>query len=185
MRFFIVCAAALTATVAARADLIGFETLSTGTHVTNQFPGVTFSSDAGHRVQVDSSFNFGTGLYACTATSAGVLNCDRSIFVQFSSPVTGVRFFAMGDDAAGTQAIARGFNGATLLGSVNVSVDGVFLSTHLVDLTALGAITRLEIVNVTDPGGLAFDEFQYVPSPSTAILAAPMLLCLARRRRAR
>jgi hypothetical protein len=48
-----------------------------------------------------------------------------------------------------------------LSGTVDVITDSIFESPHLVDLTAFSAITRIDIYKITDPGGLAWDDFNF------------------------
>jgi len=173
----------------ASAVVIDFSALSPGTAATNQYPTATFSSIAGEENRVLNDFNFGansTPNYICTATVGGELDCSSPVYVDFTSPVSGLTFYALGDDALGTPASVDVYSGANLLGTVPIIVDGNFNTVQLVNLTAYSSVTRIEISANTDINGLAYDTFSFdVPEPSmglTLAAAACGSALLSRRR---
>lgn len=172
---------------------INFDSLGSGVTVTNQFPEATFSSNAGFRV-VTSAQNIGNSPpnFICTAAVGGSIDCTHDVFVDFTSAVNGLSFKAIGDDAVGTVAVVDVFDIGGLLGTVNVVADSVFFTPTLVDLAAFSNVTRIAIRNVTDPGGLGWDDFSFnsgsgtVPEPASLALVGLALAIggLAGRRRA-
>jgi len=159
----------------AAADDINFDDLPAGTVVTTQYPGVTFSSSAGHEVLTSpQSATYGTSEpnFICSGVSGGI-TCSDPVYLDFLAPVSDLHFLAVGDDTSGIIGNASVFAGATLLGSVNIVGDGdVFGAPMLIDLTAFSGVTRLEITT-TDPAGLGYDDFHFVrgqgpvPEPAT------------------
>jgi hypothetical protein len=152
------------------ATTIDFDGLAAGDVVTNQFAGqgVTFSSEAGSQIDVLAQ-NLGSSLpnFICSTS------CTSDIFVDFAAAVSGLTFLSIGADASGDVGDVRIFNGATLLGTVDIMANGTPFTADLVDLSAFAAITRIEIVGITDPAGLGFDDFTFnasngaVPEPGT------------------
>jgi hypothetical protein len=146
------------------ADIIDFDSLSAGDVVTNQFPQATFSSIAGQENRVDNTFDFGplsAPNYICTADVGGGLNCVNPTIVDFTNPVNNLTFLALGDNSVGTQATVDVFENGTYSATVPVVVDGDFATIHTVDLSGFSNVTRIEIENITDGGGLAWDRFEF------------------------
>lgn len=169
------------------AVVIDFSSLSVGTAVTNQYPDATFSSVLGEENRVQNDFNFGINSspnYICTATIGGELDCSNPVFVDFTAPVFSLSFYTLGDDAAGTPASVDVYNGANLLGTTPINVDGNFNTVEWVDLTAYSNVTRIEISANTDINGLAYDTFSFaVPEPSSGCALVAMVAAMAMRRR--
>ena len=141
---------------------IDFDSLPVATTVTNQFPEAVFSSSPGNQNTTRADFELGTSLpYICTETTTGVLNCTADTYVDFTTPVSNLTFMQGGDNATGVIAQVRVFAGGVLAGTVPIMGDGIFASPCLVDLTAFDNVTRIEIFNITDPGGLAWDDFSF------------------------
>jgi hypothetical protein len=152
---------------AASATVINFDGFPAGTVLTNQIPGLTFSSSAGHEVRV-IVFNAPPASYPnsiCSAVAGGALTCTDPIYIDFASPASGLKFYSEGDDSPGTQAKVTVFIGGVAGPVVNIVQDGNNATAELVDLSASSNVTRIEIANITDPRGLAFDDFQGTPLP--------------------
>ena len=168
-------AAAASLATPAQAEVIDFDDLSNGAIVTNQYAGlgVTFSSEAGAQVIVTAQ-SLGSSLpnFICSGVG-GQINCVDDVYVDFASAVSGLTFLAVGDNNVGDIGDVRVFNGAILLGMVDIIGDAVVTTPQLVDLTAFAAITRIEIVGVTDAAGLGYDDFTFngtngaIPEPGT------------------
>lgn len=166
--------AAIAASPASAATVIDFDNLGNGVQVTNQYAGVTFSSQAGSQI-LTTAQNLGTSLpnFICSATTS--INCVDDVYVNFSSGVSGLSFIAVGDNNVGHNGDVRVFAGASLLGTVNIIGDANGFSPYLVDLGAFSGITRIEIANITDLAGLGYDDFTFtvgggasgVPEPAT------------------
>lgn len=160
------------------ATLIDFEALSNGTVVTNQFADVSFSPNVGFQNLVTTQPGIGAGAnFICTGAGGGI-NCTQETILTFSTGVSGLSFLQVGDNQT--------VNGATVA-QVDVFVGGVFNSTvailgdtnfnnpNLVDLTAFSNVTSIRIHNITDGGGLGWDNFNFTPGntgvPEPATLA--------------
>jgi hypothetical protein len=61
----------------------------------------------------------------------------------------------------------------------NILGDNIFSNPNLVDLTAVGDVTSIRIYNITDPGGLGWDNFGYDTSPVSTIPEPGTMLLLA------
>jgi hypothetical protein len=180
----------------ASAVTINFDNLGPGVQVTNQYPGVVFSSQAGSNI-LTTAQNIGSSLpnFICSAKVGGSINCVDDVYLDFTTPVSGLSFLSVGDNNVGDVGDVRVFAGATLLGTVNIVVDGVFATPHLINLNAFSGITRIEIAGITDGGGLGYDDFTFtvgsitnpVPEASTwaMMLAGFGAVGAAMRRRRR
>ena len=91
--------------------------------------------------------------------------------VDFTSAVNNLKFYAGGDDTQGVTAQVQVYVNNIHTATVDVVTDGVFATPHLVDLSAYVDVTRIVIHNITDAGGLAWDDFTFdvgtVPVRST------------------
>jgi len=149
----------------AGADTIDFDALASGAIVTTQYPGVTFSSSAGHDVVTtaqSAAYHTTEPNFICSGVGGGI-TCVDPVYLDFATGVSGLHFLAVGDDSSGVIGNASVFAGATFLGSVDIVGDGVtFGSPMLIDLSAFSGITRLEITT-TDPAGLGYDDFTFTP----------------------
>ena len=158
----------------ARATLITFEGLADGTIITNQFAGVTFSSNAGfvNAVTTQAGIGFGAN-FICTAPSGTPLaiNCKQETFLTFATGVDNLSFFQVGDNAVGTVGLVDVFTGGAFDATVNILGDNNFSSPVLVDLSAFSNVTSIRIYSITDPSGLGFDNFNFdIPEPTTLSL---------------
>jgi hypothetical protein len=168
----------------AGAVTIDFDPLAVGTTVANQFPEATFSSVAGQEVAT-ISFSVGNSPpnSICTRAVGGSLNCDQELIVDFTDAVFNRSFIVVGDNNIGTQAVVDVYVNFLLNTTVDIVTEGDF-SAGLMDLSAFSDITGIVIRDVTDFGGLSFDDFDFevVAEPSTALLlitgltALPVLL---------
>ena len=179
----------------AGAVTINFDSLTNAALVTNQFAEATFSANAGFAVfAFGSAATFGTSTpnFICTGPAGGGIDCVNDVNVAFTNPVNNLSFRALGDDAAGTQALIDVFDAGGLLATVNLVTDASPFVPNLVDLSAYANVTAITIRAVTDPAGLGYDDFTFdvsnsVPTPEPASLALFGLgllgLSAARRRR--
>lgn len=166
--------AALAASPASAATVINFDNLGNGVQVTNQYAGVTFSSQAGSQI-LTTAQSLGSSLpnFICSAKVS--INCVDDVYLDFSTAVSALSFIAVGDNNVGQNGNVRVFAGMSLLGTVNIIGDGNGFTPYLVDLGAYSGITRIEIANITDVAGLGYDDFTFtvgsvggaVPEPAT------------------
>lgn len=157
----------------AQAVTITFDDLASGAEVTNQYAGVTFSSQAGSRI-LTTAQDFDTSLPNFICSGTGSINCVDDVYLDFDFGVSGLSFLAVGDNNVGDVGDVRVFSGLSLLGTVDLIMDGnPSGAPHLIDLGAFTNVTRIEIVDMIDAAGLGYDDFTFtpgdtvVPEPST------------------
>jgi hypothetical protein len=179
----------------AGATTIDFNALPSGA-LTNQIPGLTFSSESGASVYV---YFFSSGNILCTGIPT--ITCQDDVYIDFATPVSGLSILAVEPNDFGTVATFWLYNGSTLLGTQNLTglgtSPGNFGSGNiLVDLSAFSNVTRLEIRGPAGIGqldalgnGIGWDNLTYtasvsnpVPEPSTMLLVGLGLLAVGRRR---
>lgn len=175
MRRFLVAGVAAAAMMAvglgtAKADLITFEEFAPGAAV-GTVGNATFSAPGTSII-----WAFG-GLYAQSGvnTIASATSFNDDLYVDFATAVNGLSFYSGGDDFNGVQALINVFVGGVFSQTVNLVGDGDAGTTDFQDLSAIANITRIEIVSVTDPAGLVYDDFAFttdghVPEPATLAL---------------
>jgi MYXO-CTERM domain-containing protein len=182
----------------AAADVINFDDLMMGDVVTTQYAGVTFSTVAGQQNQVHAFSNGGTSLpnILCTADNAGGINCLYPTYLDFSTAVNGLTFLAVEPNGSGEVASVNIFQSGVFSTNVPIiglgSGGGFGAGNVLVDLSAYGNITRIELVGPGGAGlldeagnGIGWDDFSFTPVPtpgSAALLALGGLMAIRRRR---
>ena len=174
--------------------VINFDNLNNGDVVTNQYAGVTFSSTAGNvnYITAQSGYNGSKPNFICTGPVRSSINCAAPTFIDWVSAVTGVKISGLGINDVGKVAEAHLFNGATNLGTFNIMGNAQGLDPLVLDFTGYGAITRLELTNITDAAGIGWDDLTYTangvtttPEPSSFLLVAAGVAALAIARRKR
>jgi hypothetical protein len=148
---------------------IDFDSLGAAVQVTNQYPEATFSSDAGFANWTDlqSAGNSPPNALA-TGPDTGGVDGLHDTFVDFTRPVVALTFHAIGVDATGPVASVNVYVNGALAGTVAVNGVGDPLTPVKVDLTAFHDVTRIELVGITDPNGLAWDDFVFgIDSPAS------------------
>lgn len=172
--FISVCASSGIISVATAAPtVIGFEEFGdggiSGPVITNQYPNVVFSSTSGNVNIVSSQPNIGDGLnFLCTGNLD--INCTGETILNFSNPVSGLSFLAVGSNNIGVQALVDVFVNGSFAATNGIIVGGIFNTPDLVNLSAFNNVTSIRIHDITDGGGLGWDNFTYisaVPEPET------------------
>ena len=141
---------------------INFDDLPGGTVVTNQYPEATFSSELGYGNVISPFAEFGgsepntLGTYSPTTGSY-----NDATFIDFTSPVSGLKFLALADDDSGQIGTVSVFTSSGFAGSVAMIGDSNPNSPILVDISGFQGVTRIEIEANTDAAGLVFDDFQF------------------------
>ncbi|WP_422923348.1 fibronectin type III domain-containing protein [Singulisphaera sp. PoT] len=153
---------------------IDFDDLTAGTVVTNQYPYVKFSGDPAFPNQVlattDASAPNSLGAPTPPPNGDGVGNpYIHPLYVDFSIPVEKLRFTLLRDDASGAIAQVRVYEKGTLSATVPLNGTATVSTPEHIDLTAYHKVTRIEIVNITDPAGLLWDDFSFIAGPDLDI----------------
>ena len=155
----------------ALAALIDFEGLPAATVVTNQFPGVTFSSASGSQnlVVTRSGIGFGDN-FLCTGVG-GSPTCTGETILTFANGVSALTFYQVGDDQAidgARVALVDVSVGGTFAATVDILGDTNFFNPNLVDLSAFSNVTSIRIHDITDQTGLGWDNFSFTATPVAA-----------------
>ena len=191
IRSFVVASAFCVSSVAQAQTVINFDNLANGTVVTNQYAGVLFSSTQGfvNFITTQSGYNASKPNFICTGPVGGGINCTAPTIITFAAAVSGVSILGMGINDVGKVAQAQLYNGVNFLGTQNIIGNSEGLNPVLVDLSAWGSVTRLELTNINDGAGIGWDNLAYsantVPEPSTVVLMLAGLagIVVARRKR--
>lgn len=161
-----VCASlSLISAANASPTVIGFEEWGnvgiSGPTITNQYSGVVFSSTGSNVNIVSSQPGIGDGLnFLCTGSSG--INCTGETILNFTNPVSSLSFLAVGSNNSGVQALVDIFVNGAFAATNNIAVSGIFNTPDLVDLSGFNDVTSIRIYNITDGGGLGWDDFTYV-----------------------
>ncbi len=138
---------------------VNFDQLVPGALDADAFPEASFSSDPGSVIQV-AAFNRAPSPPNIICTLAGTLDCVNSVFVDFTDPAYCLTFKGIGAKASGQIAEVRVFHES---GETTVTVDGEMdgVNPIEIDLTRFRGVSRIEIVDVTDIAGVAWDDFEF------------------------
>ena len=151
----------------AMTTLINFDDLSSGTFLSDQYSGVTFSSDPGNFIMVLSQPDVPSKPNIITpVNSNGEVDGTLNLNVDFAQPVNDLSFRVVFDNTVGAAAKIDVYT--TITGSpitVDLITDGDRLTPDLVDLSSFTNITRISVNNITDPGGFPYDDFQFNFAP--------------------
>lgn len=185
-------ALAATTVTATAQTVIDFDSLGNGVVVTNQYPGVTFSSSAGNQnYAINRPNSAHTAPNILCSGPIGGLDCIQDTYIDFAIPVNNLTFWAIEANVAGVTAQFNVYENFALSATVNLNSAGGKGNQEFVDLSAFNNITRVEIVNIlNDPineQGIGWDTFRFysVPTPGTlTALVAGGLLASRRHRRA-
>jgi hypothetical protein len=146
--------------------LIDFSNLADGTVVTDQYPGVTFSSTPGNVNYVSDQSGYNTPSFICTGPTGGSIDCTADTIMDFATPVSGLTFDAVGVNDTGVQvAEVEVYGSDGLIATVPIIGDGGGYTAQLVDLSAYSGITSIDITDITDPAGIGWTNFSYTQNP--------------------
>lgn len=150
--------------------IINFDNLSADIAVTNQYPEATFSSSPGN-TNWTSAQNLGSSLpnFICTGPISGGIDCAQPTYIDFTDPVDSLTFLGVGINDTGTVAQVRVFVNGNLASTVNVIGQGNGDVPVTVDLSFFQHVTRIEIVNITDGGGIGWDDFSFEIGARTSV----------------
>ncbi len=134
---------------------------TTGVPVTNQYPSATFSSISGYvnYVSTQPSLTSSPPNFICTGPVGGAIDCAHDTIVDFTTPVSGLTFDAIGVNDTGTVANIDVFGTTGLLATVPVVGRASVSTPELQDLSSYSNVTRIRIYNITDAAGIGWDDF--------------------------
>ncbi len=139
-----------------------FDGLPGGDIVTNQYPGATFSSSAGNDNKVHPFFvNDTPPNILCTGPVGAPVDCVAPTFIDFTNPVDSLAFYAIGVNDVGPVADVNVFIGNVFDSTVPVIGAGTPNDNILIDLSPFTNVTRIELTNITDFGGIGWDTFSF------------------------
>lgn len=143
----------------------------TGEVVSTQYPQATFSSTPGNVNYVttqpqltDSPPNF-----ICTGPIGGEIGCMQDTIVSFTSPVSDLTFSAIGVNDSGQVALVDVYTDGTLAATVPIIGQGNGEVPLPVDLSAYTDVTSIDIREITDAGGIGWDDFSFEPGSYVAL----------------
>ena len=146
---------------------IDFDVLPPDVPVTNPYPDAIFSSPGGSE-NWTVAMNGGTSQpnVIMTGPSSSRINGVEDTDVDFPCPVASLTFWGVGIDQRGTVASVNVYESGSLTGTVSIEGFGDPSTPVRVDLTSYKDVTRIEITNITDAGGIAWDDFHFCLSSS-------------------
>jgi hypothetical protein len=137
---------------------IGFDNLAAGAVVTTQYPQLTVSSDTGHTNttrNLASIFNTSVPNILCTE------DCKYDTYLDFTRPARDVKLKAVGVNNTGKAFAVRVHRQGQPVTHLEYSGQGQAFEPVLVDLSALGDITRVELVEIIDGFGVGWDDLSF------------------------
>lgn len=156
----------------AQAITIDFDDLPGATLVGSFYPEATFTTvrTIANSALAQSEPN---GIAPAAATGFNFLAGFR---VDFTDPVNSLQFFSVADNDSGPIFSIDVFVNGLLSGTVAAQGDGDTTTFNLHDLGAFTNVTRIDIRDVTDDFGLAYDDFSFVIA--SAAISEPGALAL-------
>src|SRR5262249_45169256 len=137
--------------------VIDFDALGTGVVVNTQYPEATFSAPSGFdNVTVALAAGSSQPNVIETAPSGGSPDGLEDTYVDFHCPVGSLSFSAVAVDNVGPVANVNVFESGVLTATVPVTGAGTPTVPVHVDLTSYHNVTRVELVGITDAGGLGW-----------------------------
>lgn len=143
---------------------INFDDLSVATVVTNQYEGVTFSTDSGFNVSVvelAGLFNTSSPNLIGVTDTNGNVNGNQNLYLDFDQAVNNLSFRVVGDETIGMAGEITVYTADGSITPIYLITDGDGFTPDLVDLSSFSNITSISINNITDPGGIGYDDFQF------------------------
>jgi len=147
-----------------------FEDLAVGTAITDQYSFATFSADSG---KTNNLYDYITGHAIGTGpVLPEPARWGNSMYVDFRTPVEGLKFTALGDDQSGTIGRVKVVMEDGSTANVNIQGDGNSSTPAPVDLSRYRHVKRIEL-SITDVAGLWWDDFSFLSAID--LTAAPII----------
>ncbi|HEX8703103.1 MAG TPA: fibronectin type III domain-containing protein, partial [Myxococcaceae bacterium] len=145
---------------------INFDNLADGVGVTNQYPEVTLSSATGQA-------NVTRNQASLFKTSVPNILCAQDFmsdtYIDFTRSARDVKINAVGVNETGKAFAVRVHRPGQPITRIEYTGQGQGFVPFPVDLSALGEITRVELVEITDSFGVCWDDLSF----STTVGAQP------------
>jgi hypothetical protein len=138
--------------------LIDFDNLAANTVVTHQYPQLTLSSVTGRSNttrNLASTFKTSVPNILCTES------CLYPTYIDFTRPARDVKIMAVGVNDTGKAFAVLVHRQGLPVTRIEYSGQGQTYVPLPVDLSALGDITRVELVEITDGFGVGWDDFSF------------------------
>jgi uncharacterized repeat protein (TIGR01451 family) len=172
--------------------IIDFHNVPSGTIITNQYPPAVFSTDPAHYTFARNDDYWGSSFPNYLDRGPFGFPVDTSgyapLYINFTTPVNNLRFYILAvdelrsgiaqlkiyRDGSSTPSATRNLDGrGTVFAPLLVDVGGPSSAGGM----GYDRVTRIEIVNITDTRGVAFDDFSFTiaptPSPTPTPLPSP------------
>jgi hypothetical protein len=141
---------------------IDFDSLATGVVVTNQYAEATFSAPAGSdNLTVALAAGSSQPNVIATEPTGGPPDGTRDTYVDFPCPVGSLSFSAVAVNNVGTVANVNVYTSGALAATLPITGAGTPAVPVRVDLTSFNNVTRVELVGITDAGGMGWDDFVF------------------------
>jgi len=137
---------------------IDFDNLPNATAVTNQYPQLTLSSATGLN---NSTLNLAATFKTSVPNILCTPGCDEPTYIDFTRPARDVKFKAVGVNDTNQVFTVRVHRQGLPVTRLEYTGQGLPYEPLLVDLSALGDITRVELVEITDTAGVGWDDFSF------------------------
>ena len=137
---------------------IDFDNLPNATAVTNQYPQLTLSSATGLN---NSTLNLAATFKTSVPNILCTPGCDEPTYIDFTRPARDVKFKAVGVNDTNQVFAVRVHRQGLPVTRLEYTGQGLPYEPLLVDLSALGDITRVELVEITDTAGVGWDDFSF------------------------
>jgi hypothetical protein len=122
-------------------------------------------------VSDQSSYN--TPSFICTGPAGGSIDCTADTIVDFTSPVSGLTFDAVGVNDTGQVAEVEVFGASGLVATVPIIGGAGGYTAQPVDLSAYNDVTSIDITDITDPAGIGWTNFSFTQACTSAELSGP------------
>jgi len=140
--------------------VINFDELTSDTPVTNQYATHALFTTDSVPATADAAVEVGQS-EPNFLIAGSAFDTMHPLYVDFTTPVSNLRFNALAIEDTGTIATVRVLSGTNLLGTVDVQGKGTDRTPVPVDVSAYDGVTRIEVVDITDLYGIDYDDFAF------------------------
>ncbi len=150
---------ALLASMGRAQTVIDFDDLSHNTVVTSQYPIATFSAETGYENIAIAFSGPSEPMILCTRVINGGLGCDADTYIDFAAAVNDLTLQAVAVDDPGV--VCRVVVYENGIQTAVVDIIGPMMPWGPIDLSGFSDVTRIEIIDINDQGGIGWDDFSF------------------------